>query len=140
MPYVQRDTATGKVSGLYANPQPDYAEEWLADDHADVAAFETRAAAPPSFLARDLFAKMTPADRGRVALALDAEKTAAFAAAQSGQEPAMPLHLLWDALGAQGEAPIVASGARFAQGWAGLSAALGATRAAELATALWFGD
>lgn len=31
MPYIQRDTA-GQVIGRFANPQPGYAEEWLADD------------------------------------------------------------------------------------------------------------
>lgn len=38
MPYVQRD-ASGKVCGVYANPQPEYAEEFLADDDSLVAAY-----------------------------------------------------------------------------------------------------
>jgi hypothetical protein len=37
MPYVER--RDGKVTGLYANPQPGYAEEFLADDHAEAIAF-----------------------------------------------------------------------------------------------------
>lgn len=37
MPYVAR--REGAVVGLYANRQPGYAEEWLADDDAEVLAF-----------------------------------------------------------------------------------------------------
>ncbi len=37
MPYVQR--TNGTVTGLYANPQKGYAEEFLADDNAEVIAF-----------------------------------------------------------------------------------------------------
>jgi len=37
MPYVQRDN--GAVIGIYAQPQPGYAEESLADDHPEVVAF-----------------------------------------------------------------------------------------------------
>lgn len=37
MPYVQR--SAGLVTGIFANAQPGYAEEWLADDHAEVMAF-----------------------------------------------------------------------------------------------------
>lgn len=40
MPYVQRDS-TGAICGTYANLQPGYAEEWLADDDAAVVAFVT---------------------------------------------------------------------------------------------------
>ena len=39
MPYVER--IEGKIVGLYANAQPGYAEEWLADDSPDVAAYTT---------------------------------------------------------------------------------------------------
>lgn len=38
MPYVQRD-ASGKVCGVYAVSQPGYAEEFLEDGDATVAAF-----------------------------------------------------------------------------------------------------
>lgn len=34
MPYVSRNA--GAINGLYANAQPGYAEEFLADNHADV--------------------------------------------------------------------------------------------------------
>jgi hypothetical protein len=37
MPYVER--RDGKVTGLYANKQSGYAEEFLEEDHADVVAF-----------------------------------------------------------------------------------------------------
>lgn len=39
MPYVERNN--GAVVGLYANKQPGYAEEWLADDAAEVVAFRS---------------------------------------------------------------------------------------------------
>jgi hypothetical protein len=38
MPYVQRDGA-GKVAGVFANPQPGYAEEFLPSDNPEVVAF-----------------------------------------------------------------------------------------------------
>ena len=38
MPYVSRDES-GSVNGVYANPQPDYAEEYLPDDDPEVLAF-----------------------------------------------------------------------------------------------------
>ncbi|TVR11857.1 MAG: DUF4376 domain-containing protein [Salinarimonadaceae bacterium] len=44
MPYVQR--REGRVVGLYANEQPGYAEEFLAEDHPEVLAFLT----PPETL------------------------------------------------------------------------------------------
>ncbi len=41
MPFVERD-GSGVVKGTYANPQPGFAEEFLADDHPDVVAFNGR--------------------------------------------------------------------------------------------------
>ena len=38
MPYIERD-AKGRIVGLYVKPQPGRAEEWLADDDAEVQAF-----------------------------------------------------------------------------------------------------
>lgn len=38
MPYVQRD-GNENIIGVFAQPQPGSAEEYLADDHADVLAF-----------------------------------------------------------------------------------------------------
>lgn len=46
MPYVQR-TNEGIVTGLFANPQPGYAEEFLADNHADVLVFLDPPPVPP---------------------------------------------------------------------------------------------
>jgi|GEM_PF-1412149 len=40
MPYVQRNQSQ-QVIGIFEQPQPGYAEEFLADDHADVVAFLT---------------------------------------------------------------------------------------------------
>jgi len=45
MLYVER-AADGTIKGLYRQPQAGYAEEALAADHADVAAFEARTSAP----------------------------------------------------------------------------------------------
>ena len=38
MPYIQRD-GSNAVCGVYAQPQPGYAEEWLEDDDAEVGAY-----------------------------------------------------------------------------------------------------
>lgn len=43
MPYVER--RSGVVSGVYANPQPGYAEEWLEDGDEEVVAYRN----PPVF-------------------------------------------------------------------------------------------
>lgn len=40
MPFVQRNE-TSAVVGVYANPQPGYAEEWLEDDDAAVVAYRS---------------------------------------------------------------------------------------------------
>lgn len=51
--FVQRDT--GKVIvGVYANPQPGYAVEAIADDHADVVAFRNPPAPAPKTAADKL--------------------------------------------------------------------------------------
>ncbi len=86
----------------------------------------TRAAQPPgpTFLARDLLAQLTTDDY------------AAITAAVAGSAP---LGLLWASLLGQGDAPIATDSARFQQGWAGLTAALGQQRAGEIATALGLG-
>ena len=36
--FIERDK-DGKIKGVYANPQPGYADEELADDHPEVLAF-----------------------------------------------------------------------------------------------------
>lgn len=45
MPYVSRDES-GKINGVYANLQPDYAEEFLPDDDPEVVAFIASTAIP----------------------------------------------------------------------------------------------
>ena len=52
MPYVHR--SEGAIVGLYANPQAGYAEEYLADDHADVVAFRNPPAPVPSLTPRQI--------------------------------------------------------------------------------------
>jgi hypothetical protein len=39
MRFVQRDPASNKIIGHFANPQP-YAQEELADDHPDILAYK----------------------------------------------------------------------------------------------------
>jgi hypothetical protein len=38
MPYVERD-ADNKIKGVYRQPQPGYAEEFLDETHADVVTY-----------------------------------------------------------------------------------------------------
>lgn len=42
MPYVERDNAA--IVGLFAQPQPGYAEEWLEDNDAEVFDFQSNLA------------------------------------------------------------------------------------------------
>jgi len=51
MPFIQRDAA-GKITGLYVNPQPGYAEEVLPDDDPQVIAFRTEHPIPTELLAQ----------------------------------------------------------------------------------------
>src|SRR4051794_15956252 len=76
---------------------------------------------PPSFLARDFFALLTPED---------------YTAIQAAAAKSPALGLLWASLPAQGEAPVRSDAARFLAGWVGLKQALGAERAASIAGAL----
>jgi hypothetical protein len=46
MPYAQRDES-GNINGLYANAQPGFAEEYLADDDPAVAAYLDQLSQPP---------------------------------------------------------------------------------------------
>jgi hypothetical protein len=46
MPYVSRDDSAS-INGLYANPQPGYAEEYLPDDDPEVVAFLEKQNEPP---------------------------------------------------------------------------------------------
>lgn len=52
MPYVQRNE--GVVVGLYANLQPGYAEEFLADDSPEVVAYLNPPAPVPSLTPRQI--------------------------------------------------------------------------------------
>ena len=47
MPYVERDSDTHAVKGVYANLQEGYAEEWLDNDDADVVAYLNPPPKPP---------------------------------------------------------------------------------------------
>jgi len=81
-------------------------------------------ASPPSFLARDLIDLLTADD---------------LVAIETATAASTPLRLLWIRLRVQGDKPVSTAGEGFAQGWAGLTAALGSTRAAAIATQLGFG-
>lgn len=119
MPYVEREGRM--VVGLYAIAQPARAQEFLADNAPEVIAFLNPPAPVPSFLARDLFGLLTIED---------------FTAIKAATANSDGLGLLWASLQAQGDAPIVTDKPRFLQGWAGLKAALGDARSAEIAAAL----
>jgi hypothetical protein len=101
-----------------------------------VAAFDVSSKPARSFLARDFFKQLAPADRGRVAIALQAEMNQAVAAADAGGDPKMPLRLIWDTLIAQGDAPISTADPKFAADWQSLADAIGAERAAAIAAEL----
>jgi hypothetical protein len=47
MPYVQRDDE-GNITGIFANPQPGFAEEYLPDDDPEVVAFLENQENPPA--------------------------------------------------------------------------------------------
>lgn len=96
--------------------------EWLDTNQTRPTDAEiTSYVVPTSFLSRDLFTQLTVADYTAIKTAVAANDA---------------LGLLWDSLKAQGDAPIETSSARFQQGWAALSQALGTTRASQIATAL----
>jgi hypothetical protein len=98
--------------------------EQLDETNAEVAAFLDAAEAArkaPRFLARDLFTQLTVAD---------------YTAIKTAVASSDALGLLWDSLKAQGDAAIETISPRFKQGWAGLSQALGTTRANAIAAVL----
>lgn len=98
-------------------------EAWLADGNTPSPPVAPEAP-PPSFQARDLIDLLTTVD-------LAAIETAVAANAD--------LRLLWLRLRTREGKPVIAAGDAFAQGWAGLTSALGSGRAAAIATALGFG-
>ena len=118
MPWVQRD-ASGAINGIYANAQPGYANEFLADNDPTVVAFLN----PPTVetvLSQDLMAQFTAVD------------AAAIQTAVAGN---VPFWLLWSSMQAQKD-PMLVTNARFIAGWNALIQILGAPRMAIIATAL----
>lgn len=93
---------------------------WIAAGNTP-AAYVAPPAPAPSFLARDLIDELTTDD---------------LVAIETAVASSVALRLLWIRLRARGEAPVDTSSDSFAQGWAGLAAALGADRATAIATAL----
>lgn len=79
MPYVQRD-GHGAVSGVFANPQPGYAEEWLDAADAAIVAFFS----PPTLTAQDIAAitaALQPGNPQRAIMLLAMQRTNAIGAA-----------------------------------------------------------
>jgi hypothetical protein len=118
MPWVQRN-ASGAISGVFANEQPGYADELLADNDPIVVAF-LNPSAPQTVLSQDLMAQFTAAD------------AAAIQAAVAGN---VQFWLLWSAMQAQKD-PMIVTNARFLAGWSALITVLGAPRMTAIATAL----
>ena len=119
MPYVSRDSG-GAISGVFVNPQPGYATEFLLESDASLIAF-LNPPKVPSFLSRDLFTQFTVADYTAVKTAIASNDS---------------LGLLWDSLKAQGDAPIMTNAARFLAGWSALTQVLGQPRMDAIAAAL----
>lgn len=83
------------------------------------------AAPPRSFQARDLIDLLTVDD---------------LSAIETAVQSSPALRLLWLRLRTREGKPVIAEGEAFAQGWTGLTAALGQKRADAIATELGFGD
>jgi hypothetical protein len=116
MPYVSRDQ-NGNISGTFANPQPGFATEFLADNDPAIVAFLK----PPQMVAsQDLIAQFTTADITTIQTAINSNASYA---------------LLWYAFIAQG-GPMTVSNVRFQQGWQALVAILGQPRMTQIAIAL----
>ena len=49
MPFIQRNWK-GEITGVFANAQPDYAEEQLPEDHPEIIAFRAAHPTPPEML------------------------------------------------------------------------------------------
>lgn len=86
-----------------------------------LASFDRRNVVVPSFVARDLLDLLTTADLAAIkaTVALDVN-----------------LDLLWTRMTGRGDKPISTDSPDFAAGWAGLTAALGQSRADEISKAL----
>lgn len=132
----------GNVINIVPDPLPDLLTQYpgctqIADDSAEIGwrwsggSFAAPAPAP-RFVARDLLATLTPDDR----IAIDRATRARDPVSGDLTPEAAQLTLLWEGLQAQGDAPIYCDSPRFLAGWAGLTAALGAARCAEIAAEL----
>lgn len=116
MPWIERN-AQGAIIGSYANEQPGYAEEFLADNDAALVAFLTP---PQSVMSQDLMAQFTAADATAIQAAIGAN---------------VQFWLLWSAMQAQRD-PMIVTNARFLAGWNALVQVLGQPRMTAIATAL----
>jgi hypothetical protein len=78
MPYVSRDDTTNAINGVYANPQPGYAEEYLPDDNPELQMFlhPAKVLIPTA----DFIARFTNAEY----LKLEQKRAADIAAAKVG--------------------------------------------------------
>jgi hypothetical protein len=83
MPYVQRD-GSGTINGLFANPQPSFAEEYLPDDNPEVVAFLNQTPVMPP----DANARIDAGIAAAVLTAAVAMRDAVHAIPHSGALPA----------------------------------------------------
>jgi hypothetical protein len=118
MPWVQRD-ATGAICGCFANRQPEYADEFLADTDTAMIAF-LNPPVPQTVLSQDLMAQFTADDAAKIRTAV--EGNAQF-------------WLLWSAMQAQKD-PMQVTNDRFLTGWSALVQVLGQPRMDAIAVAL----
>jgi hypothetical protein len=116
--YVQRG-ASGTITGAFANPQPSFATEFLADTDPSLMAF-LNPPVPVTILSQDLMAQFTSSD------------ASAIQAAVAGN---VQFWLLWSAMQAQKD-PMLITNARFLSGWNALVTVLGQTRMNAIATSL----
>lgn len=116
MAWVSRDK-TGAINGVYANEQPGYASEQLADNDPAVITFLNP---PQSILSQDLMAQFTAADATAIQVAVAAN---------------VQFWLLWSAMQAQKD-PMIVTNARFLTGWNALVQVLGQPRMTAIAAAL----
>lgn len=97
MPYVMRNSA-GAVIAAFANPQSEFAEEFLADDHKDVLAFSSISTALDLRARRDVLLAL--ADRIINALedaGLSSVSVRSYRAALRNvpQQPGFPKSIAW---------------------------------------------
>ncbi|MBB5040692.1 hypothetical protein [Shinella fusca] len=89
MPYVERKN--GAIVGVYGVAQPEYAEEWLEPDHADVVAYLNPPPAVPSEISdRQFFQQMAIEGRITQDEALDAVGSGVIPAAMDALVEQLP--------------------------------------------------